>query len=102
RSRKGNDVVARSVVEGLRAEPVEGKEEIFPILIINRKGKHAVQPFRQSSPPFLVAVDENLGIGVRRAENMTPHHELSPQLQVIIDLTLKITATVPFSFQSGS
>src|SRR5262249_19547850 len=89
RSRKGNDVVARSVVEGLRAEPVEGKEEIFPILIINRKGKHAVQPFRQSSPPFFVAVDENLGIGVRRAENMTPPHELSPQLQVIIDLTVE-------------
>src|SRR5262245_55874163 len=88
-TRKGKEAWAPSVVERLLAEPVAGKEELFPILIINRKGKHAVQPFRQSSTPFLVAVDENLGIGVRRAKNMTPRHELGPQLQVIIDLTVE-------------
>jgi hypothetical protein len=88
-TRKGKEAWAPSVVERLLAEPVARKEELFPILIINRKGKHAVQPFGQSSTPFLVAVDENLGIGVRRAENMTARHELSPQLQVIIDLTVE-------------
>src|SRR5262249_16442890 len=88
-TREGEEAWAPSIIERLLAEPVARKEELLPILVINRKGKHAVQPFRQSSPPFFVAVDENCGSGVRRAENMTPPHELSPQLQVIIDLTVE-------------
>src|SRR5690242_10358560 len=61
---EGEDAVLLGVVERLLAEPVAAEEDPFATRVVNREGELPIQPDRQALAPFLIALDQDLGVGM--------------------------------------
>jgi hypothetical protein len=78
----------QGVVEGLDADPVAEEEELVSPLVPEGKGEHtpeAVQKGRRT--PFLVGVDERLGVGLG-GHGVAPGDELVADLGEVVGLSV--------------
>jgi hypothetical protein len=85
--RESELVAAGAVVERLDPEAVAREHEPLPRRVPERDCEHAAQPSREVEAPLLVAVDEHLGVAVRR-EAMAVALEPVAQLGVVVDLAV--------------
>ncbi len=86
--------VPLGVVQRQDPEAIAGEEQRRGTTIVQREGELAVEPLEQPLAPLLVAVNQHLGVAAR-AEHVTAHLELVPQLEVIVDLAVVDHADVP-------
>src|SRR5262249_50253764 len=75
-------------VERFLSKPIASKEESTPCAVIDRKRKHTVKTSRQLFAPLPVAVNQNLGIGVRGSESVTCGLEGAAKFDVIVDFAV--------------
>ena len=76
------------VVERLDPDPVAHQEKRFRPLVPQREGEHPPEPFDEGRrAPFLVGVDDRLGIGPGR-ENMAAVPQLVPDFGEVVGLAV--------------
>ena len=75
-------------MQRLDAEVIAREKEAPVLCIPDRKPEHAAQPPEQLRPPLLEAVDQNLGVRLRR-EDVALFKQLLPQALIIIDLAVE-------------
>jgi len=78
-----------AVVKRLLAEAVAREEEAAVRGVVHREGEHAVQAAGQLRTPFLIAVDQHLGVGMVGPERVALRGELGAQLHVVVDFTVE-------------
>src|SRR5262249_51542714 len=69
------------------------------------EGEHAVEPQRHAAPPLLVAMNQDLGVGMVAAEHVSVADQFGAQLGVIVDFPVEDDAygcvLVPHRLRAG-
>ena len=76
------------VIERLDAKDVAGTKELVLVLVVNHKRVHAAQAVDQVLAPLLVAVHQDLGVGVA-VEGVAGCLQLGAKLLEVIDLAVE-------------
>ncbi len=76
------------VVERLDADSIARQEQPLPRRVPYRKREHAAKALDARIAPFLVSVDDDLGVGMR-PEAMPAALELGPQRREVVDLAVE-------------
>ena len=73
------------VIEGLDTEVVPSSEELATFAVPDDEGKHAAQAVDHLVTPLLVAMQDDLGVGLG-GEGMSQVDQLAAQFTVVVDL----------------
>ncbi len=76
------------VMQRLDARAVAREQQRLFVPVPERDGEHAAQPFERGRTPFLVGVNDRLGVA-RRVENVARRFQPLPQLAIVVDLTVE-------------
>ena len=76
------------VVEGLDAENVARAEQLARLRIPNDEREHAAQLIKHAAAPFLVAVKDGFGVGMR-GKRVTRRQQLFAKLLVVVDFAVE-------------
>ena len=85
---KQQDVVFMVIVEGLDAEDIPCGEQSAAVAVVDDEREHPAQAVEQGGAPFLVAVEQDFGIGAV-AEGMPGGAELLTEFVVVVDFAVE-------------
>src|SRR6185312_4171116 len=86
---KGEESGRAVIIKRLLAESVARQEHPTPRAVIDREGKHAIEPRRQILAPFGIAMDEDFRIRMIGAEARPARLEFGAKLAMIVDLAVE-------------
>src|SRR5262249_61421248 len=82
------DLRVQPVVDGFDAEGISRDDEPTLLAVPDRQAEHFIQAVQDAVTPFLVSVDDDLGVRAR-PEGVTARFELCSNLTEVIDLTVE-------------
>ena len=82
------------VIERLLADPVARDKQARARRVPDRDGKHAVEPLQAVRAPFLIGVQNDLGVAAR-AEDMPFRLQLRPEIAEVVQLAVEDDAARP-------
>jgi len=88
--REPEDAAMATKINGLDADPVARHRQHVPGRVPDGESEHAVEAFQQTvDPPFPVAVNEDLGVGMIGAKSVTGVFQLAPERKMVVDLAVE-------------
>ena len=92
---EGKDAITLEPIERLLPEAVTRQKESAPRLVVNGESEHAVQAIQHPVAPLTVAVEQDLGVGVIRLEEVPFGLQFPTEIGMVVDLTVEDNGQAP-------